>query len=117
METIDVSAVKNPIETETAIDAEGRLRVGFKLRMEDYEVLKSLQNSPQWALYRSLLIKSKDEFFNNTLAVDDPHKVMKQMGMVAGINYAINSLRVLVHDYDKKQKKAVAQEEKKGKPS
>lgn len=117
METIDLSEVKNPIETLSAVDAEGRLRVGFKLRKEDYEVLKSLQGSPQWALYRGLLIKAKDEFFNNTLAVDDPHKVMKQMGMVAGINFAINTLRVLVHDYDKKLKKVVAEEKKTGKPS
>lgn len=119
METIDLTESQNPIETVSALDAQGQLRVGFKLKKEDYEMLKALKSSPAWALYRALLVQVKNEFFNMTLSIDDPNKVMKQVGLVSGINLAINQLAVLAADYERalKKEKELADKEKKSKPS
>jgi hypothetical protein len=71
------------------------------------EMLKTLEASPYWKFYRQLLLKSKDAYFNSVLPMTDPNQVLKQVGIVAGINFAINSIQVLCMENDKQSQKAI----------
>lgn len=83
----------------------------LSLTAEEYEQLRALNQSPFWKFYRELLIKIKDAQFLSILPEDNPNKVLKGMGMVAGINLAINQLPMLVSQHDasikRKQEKTV----------
>lgn len=96
-------------------DDNGDLRVGYKnLTAEDMEVLQTLNQSPYWKFYRDLLIKAKEAYFNSTLAMKDPNEMVKNVGFVAGVNFAINQLPVIVGHHQmvvrKKQAEAVKKE-------
>ena len=88
-----------------AFDSKGDLRVSFVLSKEDHETLAALAQSPYWALYRKVLINAKDAFFNSVLAIKDPNDMMKHVGIVAGINFAINQLTVINDEYKRKIEK------------
>lgn len=102
------------VGVDALFDDKGELRVGYKnMGREDMEILKTLQSSPYWKYYRELLIKAKEAYFNSTLAMKDPHEMMKNVGMVAGINFAINQIAVIVshHEAVEKRKQAEALKE------
>jgi hypothetical protein len=73
------------------------------LTQEEMEMLKTLEASPYWKFYQRLLMKSKDAYFNSILPMTDPNQVLKHVGIVAGINFAINSLQVLCMENDKQR--------------
>jgi hypothetical protein len=90
------------IEIETAFDERGDFRVNYtKLDPELLATLHTLNDSHQWKAYRDLLINAKNHFFNSTLAIDDTTKLLKHIGIVAGINFAINQLPILVQQHKK----------------
>lgn len=93
------------IDIETARNKTGELRVAYKLTPEDFENLKALQESPHWKVYRALLIRTKDAHFDALLSLVDTNPIVKQMGMIAGLNLAINTLPVLCAEYNKAHQK------------
>lgn len=74
-----------------------------KLSVEQFEQLRGLRNSDSWKLYRQILIQMKDAHFHSALAESDPNKVMKTIGLVAGLNLAVNQLVVFDDAYKKIQ--------------
>lgn len=112
---IDLTKKPDP-EVSAVKDANGELRVSLKLQAEDYEFLKSLNNSPYWKFYRKLLLQSKDAYFNSILGMKDTNEMIKAVGIVAGINLAVNQLPVLCLEYDRAQQKALEKENKKEVP-
>ncbi len=97
-------------------DSNGDIRIAMKLTAEDYEFLKSLNNSPSWKYYRQLLIQMKDGYFNAILGMSGTNEMVKTVGIVAGLNAAINQLPVLCHQYDEAKKRKVEKEVKKEVP-
>lgn len=77
-----------------------------KLTEEHYQILKALHSSPHWRFYRDILIKIKEAKHLALYPEDNPYKVMKGIGEVAGINFVINELDMLVaqHAVVEKQK-------------
>lgn len=104
--------MNSKIQSESAMTDTGEMRVGFRLTPEQQASLELLHDSPHWAVYREVLLAAKTEFFNGVLPIDDPHKVMKQVGMVTGVNFAINQLPVLVAEMRRQRQKAVDEAEK-----
>lgn len=101
---------------DALFDDNGELRVGFNgITAEDMEILKTLNTSAYWKYYKELLIKAKDAYFNSTLAMSDPNLVMKNIGMVAGINFAINQLGVIVGSHANLVKRKQVEAEAKNK--
>lgn len=100
------------MEIESGLDDFGQIRVGAKLTEEDYGTLLALSQSPHWKFYRQLLIKSKEEFMLAVLKCEDPHSVMKQVGFVAGLNFAINQIAVICTNH----KKVIEKSSKRGEP-
>lgn len=82
-----------------------------KLTAEDYEMLRTLNGSQYWKHYRGILLKAKEAYFNSVLPMKDPNEMMKHIGIVAGINFAINQLPILVAEHDAKVRKKVADKE------
>ena len=97
----------------SALEDSGEVRVGVEIGPEQMGVLESLHTANNWQLYRDILIQQKAEFMNAVLPMDDPYKVMKQVGMVAGLNFCINQLPILVAEHNKRLDKNVKQAEAK----
>lgn len=58
-----------------------------------------------------MLIKAKEAYVNSILPMKDPNDMLKHVGIVAGINFAINQLPLLVAQYDAKILKQLAEKE------
>lgn len=97
-------------------DGELRLEPTRALKPEELETLKALYNGPHWAFYKRILLKSKDAYFNSILPMNNPNEVLKQVGIVAGINFAINLLQVLCLDYERRVQKELEKDTKESKP-
>lgn len=82
-----------------------------KISPEQYELLKMLNDSGSWHLYRQILNQAMNGLFYAALAEDSPHKMAKLAGQVAGMNFAINQLGVLL-EQQKQQAKRVENETK-----
>lgn len=91
--------------------------VVYKPSIDEMELLKSLPNTPAWQIYRKILKNLKDGYFHQTLAMNDTNEVMKNIGMVSGINYSINYIDALIKAHDDHMEKLKIREEKNaGKP-
>jgi hypothetical protein len=86
---------------------DGQFKMIVNLKQEHYELLKLLFESDAWKLYRKLLIQAKEGYFHLALSLDDPNKVLKNMGTAAGVNFAVNQLDLLMFQYKKQQAKLV----------
>jgi len=96
-------------EFQTQFDERGDFRLNYtKLDPELIATLAALSDSYQWKAYRDLLINAKNHFFDSTLAIDDTNKLLKHIGIVAGINFAINQLPILVQQHRKALEKEQA---------
>lgn len=98
MHEVDIQPVKTP---------EGEIRFAMKLGSREYEILAGLNHSDPWKLYREILMRQKNALFDSCLAEDNPNRVLKLMGQVAGLNLAINQLVLLNDEYKKKQARSV----------
>ena len=67
-----------------------------ELTQEDIETLRALHTSSLWKKYREVLIRAKDAYFLSLLPEMDTNKTFQGKGMVAGINYCINQLPVVL---------------------
>lgn len=86
---------------------------------DDVEYLRMLRDSPAWGVYRGVLMKLKDGYFHSTLTKAEPNDVMKTVGMVLGINLAINQLPAILQTYDmrvKREEERKAADKKETKP-
>jgi hypothetical protein len=73
--------------------------------------LLQLFESRSWKTYRRVLLSAKDGYQHSMLPMEDPKKVMKTLGTVVGINFAVNQLGILVATF-KKQANALSGESK-----
>ena len=67
-----------------------------ELSQEDIETLRALHSSSLWKKYREVLIRAKEAYFLGLLPEMDTNKTFQGKGMVAGINYCINQLPVVL---------------------
>jgi hypothetical protein len=67
-----------------------------ELSQEDIETLRALHGSSLWKKYREVLIRAKEAHFLGMLPEMDTNKTFQAKGMVAGINYCINQLPVIL---------------------
>jgi hypothetical protein len=67
-----------------------------ELSAEDIETLRALHTSSLWKKYREVLIRAKDAHFLAMLPEMDTNKTFQAKGMVAGINYCVNQLPVIL---------------------
>lgn len=98
-----------PIEADAIILETGRDQFGNEIPVlipskEQHEILKMLDSSPAWKLYRLMLIQAKEAKLRSILGSNDPNQVMKTIGEVAGLNFTINQLGILVAQHNKKVK-------------
>ena len=100
------------MDLKVARDTNGNLVTITQLGPEQYEMLKMLHESAAWKLYRTLLIQAKEGYFHSALPMKDPNEVMKTIGMVAGINLAVNQLGVLMAQFEQQKAKSVDRETK-----
>lgn len=106
---------KAEISAQFGQDPNGASAIFFELTPEMFEMLKALKEMPHWKLYRKVLIAAKEGYFQAVLPQKEAIPMAKTIGMVSGINFAINQLPVLIGGYEAKRKKMLA--EKKIEPS
>ena len=94
------------VDSYGVLQDNGEFRIGFNLTPESIESLKTLYNSPHWKLYREVLISAKTEYFNSILPKTETNDIVKNIGIVTGINLAINQLGVLVAEHNRREQKA-----------
>ena len=94
-----------PIHTEQGLGFE------YRLSPEDMNSLLQLFESSSWKTYRRVLLSAKDGFQHSMLPEDEPNKLLKTLGVVVGINFAVNQLGILVATF-KKQANALSGESK-----
>ena len=86
------------------------------LTPEDKSLLVELNNSRSWKLYSKMLSVYATGMLNSLLPMEDPIKITKNLGIVAGCNFAINSLGIQVSQFKKQaemlEAKRVAEESK-----
>lgn len=78
--------------------------LGFKPSEEELASLEALDSSPHWKVYRKILMAAKTEYFNSILPRTETNDIVKHIGLVAGINFAINQLPVIVAEKKRKEK-------------
>ena len=66
------------------------------LTAEDIETLKALHSSSLWLKYRDILMRSKEAYLLSLLPEMDTNKTFQTKGIIAGINFCINQLPVIV---------------------
>ncbi len=77
------------------------------LTQEEIEMLRALHGSSLWQSYRRVLIRAKEAMFLSMLPEMDTNKTFQTKGIVAGINFCINQLPVvLAGDNAKKEREA-----------
>lgn len=67
----------------------------------EFELLRILKDQDSWKIYRKILLKYKEYYLYEALKSNDPNFVMKNIGIVAGVNFAINQLVILVDQHNK----------------
>lgn len=72
-----------------------------KISPEMKEKLKVLDMSESWHLYRKILNQGLTGLFFAALSENDPIKMSKIMGQVAGMNFAINQLGSILNPNNK----------------
>jgi hypothetical protein len=104
VESFEVTVMKdpdgNPVPTVT------------RLSPNQEEMLKRLNDSDSWKFYRTLLLQAKNGYVTALLQENDPTKMAKTVGLVAGLNFALNQLGVLLDQINKKHAKSVESETK-----
>lgn len=68
---------------------------------QEFELLKILKDQDSWKIYRKILLRYKESYLWDALKGNDPNLVMKNIGIVAGLNFAINQLVILVETHNK----------------
>lgn len=101
------------VEIKLAKDENGASVLEFLLTKEDIEHLRALKDLPQWRVYRKVLMAAKEGYFQAVLPIVETNPIMKTIGMVTGLNFAINQLPLLVQVHDLQEKKRKLAEEKK----
>lgn len=91
------------IEIEVVRDQHGIPVPSVKnISPEIREKLKLLHSSESWHVYRKILNQGITGLFFAALAENDPIKMSKVLGQVAGMNFAINQLDVILNPVKKK---------------
>lgn len=103
----------NDINMQFSTGPDGQKSITFDMTAQHFETLKLLKDIPAWQLYRNLLIKAKEGYFASAISATETVPMAKTIGMVAGINFAINQLPALMAMYEAKQAKKIAEAEKK----
>jgi hypothetical protein len=85
--------------------ADGQDVISFELTEEHFEILKSFTMTPGYQIYRRLLLQAKEAYTNTMLPIDEAIPLAKRLGMVTGINFAINQVPIIVGTYEAKKKK------------
>ena len=86
----------------------GNPTIMAELSLEDKESLFQLHNSRSWKLYSKMLSAYASGMLNSLMAMEDPVKIQKSLGIVAGCNFAINSLGIQVSQFKKQSEMAAA---------
>lgn len=94
-----------------AIHTEQGLNFDFKLTPEDMNDLLQLFESQSWKTYRKVLLSAKDGYQHSMLPQTETNQLLKTLGVVVGINFAVNQLGILVATF-KKQANAFSGESK-----
>jgi hypothetical protein len=100
------------MRTQISKDTEGNSKLMFEVTPEIIEELRTLRESHFWKRYRELLINAKEAYFQSCLPENETNKLLKTIGMVAGINFTINQLPILIDTYDAARKKEAEKEKK-----
>lgn len=95
----------------------GEVTPHFNLSPADKEILIQLYNSRGWKLYAKMISIYGTGTLNSLLALEDPVKIQKSLGLVAGVNFSINQLGIQVARFKKQaetpEEKRVRSESKK----
>ena len=95
---------------------DGEYQVGYRLTKDDYETLKALKASPFWKFYQRLLWNTRQAYVESTTQIEDPNKIMKTAGILAGLKLGIELVDNLCTRYDESQKEALEKEKQKDIP-
>lgn len=82
---------------------------------DELEQLKALRNHPAFKIYKKVLSQAEQGYFQATLPMEETNKLMKTIGMVAGIRYSQNQLDAMILLHEKKMEKEKAEAEKRAK--
>lgn len=74
------------------------------LTNEDYESLLALYGSPHWKRYAALLNQRMVAKMFTALPMKTGEEALKTLGEIAGLNEAINLLRTLADEHERKQR-------------
>jgi len=99
-------------EMTAAKDKDGNLVLNAALTPEQVEHLRVMYHSAGWKIYRQMLITMKDGHQLHMLPKSDPNEILKELGIVVGLNSSINQLGVLMAQLKKQQDEHVARESK-----
>lgn len=83
-----------------------------KLSPEAEAQLELLQANPSWKVYRKFLIDLKIAHLEQCMSIKDPNELLKNTGMAAGLNWAINQLDLTVMQIKTKAQRGVGDTEK-----
>lgn len=79
---------------------------------DEMALLKTLLDNPAWAIYRKILLQVKEGYFHSTLGMIETNKIVKNIGIVTGINYAVNQLDAMLIMEERRLKKEQEQAKK-----
>lgn len=100
------------MKLELLEDQQGNKFLDVKLAPEQLELLRVLNDSSTWKLYRQVLLTLKEAYVQSLLPSTDPNHCMKTLGLVAGLNLAINQLGASLAMHDQKLARSVERETK-----
>jgi hypothetical protein len=84
----------------------GNATINAAFTPEDKELFFQLQNSRSWKLYSKMLTVYAQGVLNSLLALEDPVKIQKNLGIVAGVYFSINQLGIQVKQFKDQSEKA-----------
>lgn len=109
--------VEKTFKIELQVDEKGNAFPVVHTTEQQKELLKMLSESDSWRLYAQVLESAKQGYVHLAMGMNNPNEILKTMGLIAGINFAINQLGVLMVSYKKQQAKSVESLPKNSPPS
>lgn len=85
-----------------AVITDKDLHFNFQMTTDEAALLMSLFESSGWKVYRKVLLSMKEGYVSQMLPCEHKDKVMKTLGIVVGLNAAINQLGTLVAGFKNK---------------
>lgn len=87
-------------------------QISFGVSDSDKEDLLMFETSAPWKTYRKYLMGQKTARLAFLMQLDDPSKMAKELGIIVGLNLAINQIAVITMEIRKQVKKAIEEGKK-----